>query len=80
MKVSRIRALRGPNLWSRQTAIEAIVSCGQTEYPAGGFADILDRLHERFSQIDLLQPGKYGAITMAHVLESANLGLQVADG
>lgn len=80
MKVSRIRALRGPNLWSRQTAIEAIVSCEQTEYPAGGFADILDRLRERFSQIDLLQPGKYGAITMAHVLERATLGLQVAAG
>ena len=27
MQVSRIRALRGPNLWSRHTAIEAIVSC-----------------------------------------------------
>ena len=27
MEVSRIRALRGPNLWSRQTSIEAIVSC-----------------------------------------------------
>ncbi|MEY4909186.1 MAG: cyanophycin synthetase protein, partial [Pseudomonadota bacterium] len=27
MDVSRIRALRGPNLWSRHTAVEAIVSC-----------------------------------------------------
>lgn len=27
MEVSRIRALRGPNLWSRHTAIEAIVTC-----------------------------------------------------
>ena len=27
MKVSRIRALRGPNLWSRHTALEAIVAC-----------------------------------------------------
>ena len=25
MQVSRVRALRGPNLWSRQTAIEAIL-------------------------------------------------------
>ena len=31
MKVSRIRALRGPNLWSRHTAIEAIVSCNEAE-------------------------------------------------
>ncbi len=27
MEVSRIRALRGPNLWTRHTAIEAIVRC-----------------------------------------------------
>ena len=27
MEVSRIRALRGPNLWSRHTAIEAVVTC-----------------------------------------------------
>jgi len=26
MEVSRIRALRGPNLWSRHTAIEAIIT------------------------------------------------------
>ena len=27
MDVSRIRALRGPNLWTRHTAIEALVRC-----------------------------------------------------
>ncbi len=27
MEITRIRALRGPNLWSRHTAIEAIVTC-----------------------------------------------------
>ena len=27
MEVSRIRALRGPNIWSRHTAIEAVVEC-----------------------------------------------------
>ena len=31
MEVSRIRALRGPNLWSRHTAIEAIVACTDDE-------------------------------------------------
>jgi cyanophycin synthetase len=25
MEVSRIRALRGPNLWTRHTAVEALV-------------------------------------------------------
>lgn len=80
MKVSRIRALRGPNLWSRQTAIEAIVSCGQTGYPADGLPDVLDRLRGWFPQIDLRQPGHYGAITMAHAFERATLGLQMEAG
>ena len=31
MDVSRIRALRGPNLWSRHTAIQAIVTCEGAE-------------------------------------------------
>ena len=31
MEVSRIRALRGPNLWSRHTAIEVIVTCPEAE-------------------------------------------------
>ena len=31
MDVSRIRALRGPNLWSRQTAIEAVVAVQQVQ-------------------------------------------------
>ena len=31
MDISRIRALRGPNLWTRQTAIEAIVRCEPEE-------------------------------------------------
>jgi cyanophycin synthetase len=31
MEVSRIRALRGPNLWSRHPSIEAIVTCTQEE-------------------------------------------------
>ena len=31
MDISRIRALRGPNLWSRHTSIEAIVSCTEDE-------------------------------------------------
>jgi cyanophycin synthetase len=31
MEVSRLRALRGPNLWSHHTTIEAIVSCTPEE-------------------------------------------------
>ena len=31
MEISRIRALRGPNLWTRATAIQAIVRCTEDE-------------------------------------------------
>ena len=31
MEISRIRALRGPNLWSRHTAIQALVLCEENE-------------------------------------------------
>ena len=31
MDISRVRALRGPNLWTRRTAIEAIVTCSPDE-------------------------------------------------
>ncbi|KIO50059.1 cyanophycin synthetase [Nitrosospira sp. NpAV] len=81
MKVSRIRALRGPNLWSRHTAIEAIVSCSDAECHPVGIPDFLDRLRERFPQVDLLRPAyHHGALTMAHAFERVILGLQVQAG
>ena len=36
MEVSRIRALRGPNLWSRHTALEAIIACTPVECNIAG--------------------------------------------
>ncbi len=79
MEVSRIRALRGPNLWSKRTAIEAIVSCNEcliADMP--GFEL---RLRSRFPEIGSLQPaGHDEAISMAHALTLATLGLQVQAG
>ncbi|MEO8767141.1 MAG: cyanophycin synthetase [Nitrosospira sp.] len=80
MKVSRIRALRGPNLWSRRTAVEAIISCSEVESLIGKVPDFLNSLEERFPQIDLLQRSRHGVVTMAHVLERATLGLQLQAG
>ena len=43
MEVSRIRALRGPNLWCRHTAIEAIVACSDQSHLLAelpGFEDL----------------------------------------
>ena len=79
MEVSRIRALRGPNLWSKRTAIEAIVSC--SECLIKNMSGFELRLRARFPEIGSLQPaGHEEAISMAHALTLATLGLQVQAG
>ena len=81
MEVSRIRALRGPNLWSRHTAVEAIVSCTEAECAIGDIPGFELRLRERFPEIAMLQPaGHDEAVSMAHALEFAALGLQAQAG
>ncbi len=81
MEVSRIRALRGPNLWSRHTAIEAIVTCNEAERDVAKINGFESRLRTLFPEIALLQlAGHSGAVPMAHVLELAALGLQTHAG
>ena len=81
MEVSRIRALRGPNLWSRHTAIEVIVSCTEAECDIDNISGFESRLRARFPAIGLLQlAGRAEAVSMAHVLEVAALGLQAHSG
>ena len=78
MEVSRIRALRGPNLWSRHTAIEAIVALSEPERSIAELAGFEARLRARFPEIGVLRPtgDEEVAISMAHVLELAALRLQ----
>ena len=81
MDVSRIRVLRGPNLWSRHTAIEAIVSCPEVERAIEGMPGFEVRLRARFPHIGFLQPaGEIKAVSMAHALQAAALGLQSQAG
>lgn len=81
MKVLRMRALRGPNLWSQHTSIEATVFCSGSENDIGTITGFEARLRERFPEISSLQPaGHHEAVTIAHVLEFATLGLQVQAG
>ncbi|MGD9786797.1 MAG: cyanophycin synthetase [Sulfuricellaceae bacterium] len=81
MEVSRIRALRGPNLWSRHTAIEAIVSCTEAECSMDGMPGFEDRLRARFPDIGALRPIGYdGELSLAHALAFATLGLQAQAG
>ncbi|MGL4407904.1 MAG: cyanophycin synthetase [Zoogloea sp.] len=81
MEVSRIRALRGPNLWSRHTAIEAIVSCSEAELDIEALPGYEARLRNLFPEIGFLQAeGHQGGISLAHTLELAALGLQACAG
>ncbi|MCF8210173.1 MAG: cyanophycin synthetase [Rhodoferax sp.] len=81
MEVSRIRALRGPNLWSHHTAIQAVVSCTQAECCISQISGFEARLRARFPEISPLQPtGHDDTVPMAHVLELAALELQAQAG
>ena len=78
IEVSRVRALRGPNLWSRHTAIEAIVTCYGGLNNAG---DFLARLRQRFPDIGV-QSSVRGAesLSLPQALELATLGMQAQAG
>ena len=81
MEVSRIRALRGPNLWSRHTAIQAIVECSEAERSIDSLPGFEARLRERFPEIDFLNvTGHDEVISLAHTVEFAALGLQAQAG
>ena len=81
MDVSRIKALRGPNLWSRHTAIEVIIACTFPERDIRRLPGFEERLRERFPEIALLQPtNPNDIVSMAHALEFATLGLQAQAG
>ncbi|MFZ4482340.1 MAG: cyanophycin synthetase family protein, partial [Rhodoferax sp.] len=81
MEVTRIRALRGPNLWSHHTAIQSVVSCSDAECSVGQIDGFEARLRARFPEISPLQPtGHDDSIPMSHVLELAALELQAQAG
>ena len=81
MEVSRVRALRGPNLWTQHSAIEAIVQCCVSECDIARVVGFEARLRALFPALDPLQPnGHNDPISMAHVLELTTLGLQAQAG
>ena len=81
MEISRIRALRGPNLWTRRTAIEAIVTLSEGERPLSGMLGFEDRLRERFPALGFLRATRNtDTLTLAHALEVAAICLQAQAG
>ncbi len=81
MEISRIRALRGPNLWTRHTAIEAVVLCAEHERSIDGIPGFEAKLRARFPKIGALRSvGQEGPVTAANVLACAALNLQMQAG
>ncbi|QHE85298.1 cyanophycin synthetase [Hydrogenophaga sp. BPS33] len=82
MDVSRIRTLRGPNLWSRHTCIEAIVACEPHEMDLQALPGFERRLRELFPSVGPLQPSNphQERLSLAHVLEDTVLALQAQAG
>ncbi|MCX8018737.1 MAG: hypothetical protein N2690_12700, partial [Rhodocyclaceae bacterium] len=76
MEISRVRALRGPNLWSRHTSIQALVQCDEDERAISHLPGFEARIRARFPQIGAMRPiGYEGEISMAHALQFAALNL-----
>jgi len=81
MEVSRVRPLRGPNLWSRSTCLEAIVSLSDGELTARRIPGFERGLLVRFPALGPLQPlESEGPLSLAHVLARVALKLQVQAG
>ena len=81
MEITRIRMLRGPNLWSRHTSLEAIVSCEESERSIDSIPQFEDKIRERFPQLGSMRRGAPNEkLSLAHALEYAALGLQAQAG
>ena len=81
MDVTRIRALRGPNLWSRHTSIEAIVRCAPDELSIDRIPRFEVRLRARFPLIGAIRSiGSRDDVPIAQALQFAALRLQAQAG
>ena len=81
MDVQRIRALRGPNLWSRNTALHAVVVCAEEEQAlvAGSVLEL--RMRELLPGVDGVRSvGNTDLVPLARWLGRLALGLQAAAG
>jgi cyanophycin synthetase len=84
MELQRIRALRGPNIWSRHTALEVTVDLGPAHMAVAEIAGFETRLRallpELFSGVRWADADLSGATaesaTLAHVLERVAMALQ----
>jgi cyanophycin synthetase len=81
--VTRTRALRGPNLWSKHTSVEALVQCDtQNNIDVRiSVPDFSKRLRHLFPSIySIYNSTSESVYTFAHALEEATLSLQIEAG
>ena len=83
IEVTRTRALRGPNLWSKHTSVEALVQC-DTQHSIDlriSVPDFSKRLRHLFPSIySIYNSTSESVYTFAHALEEATLSLQIEAG
>ncbi|MDR0275351.1 MAG: cyanophycin synthetase [Burkholderiaceae bacterium] len=81
MEITRVRALRGPNLWNRRTVIEAVAACAPDERDLGRDPVFEQRLRALFPAIGALHANTPSVpISMAHALALTALALQEQAG
>ncbi len=79
MQITRIRALRGPNVWTRHTAIEVLATLDEAEQSLAGLPGFEVRLRARFPEVGDISDGDE-AVSLLHALARTALGLQARAG
>jgi cyanophycin synthetase len=80
MEVDRLRALRGPNLWTRTTAMEAMVTLGDGEHPGQTDPDEDHRVLDLLALLEGSNGMTRPPATRAHAYARVALALQVRAG
>ncbi|NBV01132.1 MAG: cyanophycin synthetase [Burkholderiaceae bacterium] len=80
MELTRIRALRGPNMWGKHTAIEALVYCEPNERALDNLQGFETRLRSRFPQLSPISNTQNEPVSLAHALEVCTRDLQAQAG
>ncbi len=81
MEISRLRALRGPNLWSRNTSIEAVLTCEPHRCTVADVPGFEEQIRALFPSIGALRhAGQANEVSLASVVGAAALALQAQAG
>lgn len=80
MDITRVRALRGPNVWTRHTAIEAVIRHTDDEASIDRIDGIEARLRARLPALPPLRTRGGAPMSLPRVLAQAALTLQVEGG